>query len=175
MNKRTFLFNPKKRLKLLIAGLLVAALGGAMLYVSLPSGRIKIGYILVVAGVTVGGGGMALAQLFGMTNRKQAGLELDAEGLYFKGTALGRAIGKVKWRDVEAIQTGVVHGSNQLFVKLAVPEWYAAKTANRQVRKIRSAHGFLLNADELDIDFHEMETCIMQYYHQYHSSANRQP
>ncbi|GGC35222.1 hypothetical protein GCM10011386_29200 [Parapedobacter defluvii] len=168
MNKRTFLFNPKKRRKILIMGVLVAVLGGAMLYVSLQSGGIKTGYVLVFASVTVGGGSMALAQLLRMTSREQTGLELDADGLYFKGTILGKTVGKIKWRDIAAIQTGTVHGSNQLFVKLAVPGQYAAKIANRQVRKILSAQGLPLNADELDIDFHEMETCIMQYYHQYH-------
>ncbi|GGG95862.1 hypothetical protein GCM10007415_33870 [Parapedobacter pyrenivorans] len=173
MNKRTFLFNRKKRLKLLTAGLLLVVMGGAMLYVSSQAGRIKTGYVLVFAGVMVGGSSMALAQLFSLINRKQAGLELDADGLLFKGTTLGRTIGKIKWRDIAAIQTGRAHGSNQLFVKLAVPERYAAKTANRQVRKIRSACGLSLNADELDIDFHEMETFIMQYYHHYHSNANR--
>lgn len=167
MNKHTFPFNHKKRLKLLVMGALAAMLGGTLLYVSLQSGGIKIGYILVFAGVVISGGGMALAQLFKMISREQTGLELDADGLYFKGTTLGRAIGKVGWRDVEAIRTGTVHGSHQLFVKLAAPERYAAKTANRQVRKILCTQGLPLNADELAIDFHEMETCIMQYYHQY--------
>lgn len=168
MNKKAVLFNNKKRIKLFVLGLLIVLFDGAMLYISLQSTVIRIAYVLAFAGLLLAGLMLVIVQMRRITSKERLGLALDSNGFDFKGTSIGKAVGKISWCDIEAIQANTAYGRQQLFVKLIKPEPYVDKISNTQIRKLILKEGLPLNADELDIDFHEMETCMMEYYHRYH-------
>lgn len=169
MDKKIIHFNNKKRLKLLFLGVAIMIFATVMLYLSLRSDVPRVAYILAFSGLSLASVTIIIIQILRIISKEQIGLEMDDSGFDFKGTSLGKTIGKVNWQDIRSIQTGTVYGSNQLFVKLMQPQSQANKINNPQMRKILIEKGLPINTDELNIDFHEMETYIMQYYHRYHS------
>lgn len=168
MRTKTFQFSTKKRIRLIAFGLLITLFSCAMLYTVLLSG--KIIHTLAFSALALTGIVMVFVQLSRLWYKKQVGLELDPEGFYFDATSLGKKIGKIRWQDVQSIQTGSVYGSSQLFVKLTRAEPYLSKIKDPQQREIILESGFPLHADTLNATFNEMESDVMQYYHQYHSS-----
>lgn len=169
MNPKTILFSRKKRLKILFTGLAVLLLGAIMLGIVLQADRVKIIYVLAFALIMMGALVITIVQLVKILGEQQAGLQLDKDGFIFNSTSIGKQIGKVKWQDIALFKAGSAHNTNQLFVQFKNPSKYIDNVSNQQIRQTLITYGLPLNDSELDISFHEMQTLVMQYYHEYHN------
>lgn len=163
--KKTVLFNPKKRLKLLLRAILLTLFSGGMLTIILLTNPVKVTYAVLFSGLLLAGIVLLIAGILNMISKNRTGLELDNNGLLFLGTPLGRKLGRVQWQDIQSIQPAKVYNTNQLLMTFTDPQRYAAKVTNPQSRKIIIENGFPLNADELDISFQNLQTLVTEYYH----------
>ena len=100
-------------------------------------------------------------QVVKILTRSGPGLELDDVGLQFNGSALGRKIGKISWQEIQAFQTHMAHGEKQLLVKYI------------RFKSTMESKGLPIYSKGLDINFYEMETLILHFYHQYHAQRLR--
>ena len=99
-NKKTIPFNNKKRLKILLSGVLLTLLAGVILAISLQSDSIKIMHVLVCSGLVAAGLVLVIGQTVRMMSKTRVGLEMDHSGFDFKATSLGRSVGKINWQDI---------------------------------------------------------------------------
>jgi len=167
MNERSVLFSNKIRLKLLGLGLILTLLGGLLAYFNLRDAATFFFAAAMLLAVT--GGAIVLRQLVSISKKNQIGLLLDREGLLFSGTPVGKTLGKIYWRDIDSLKTGRNDHSIRLYLRFKTPEKYAYRLKDKELQHLVSENGFPVDASQLDVGFHEMETLIMQYYHQYHT------
>ncbi len=95
-------------------------------------------------------------QLLQIVRRPKTALELDAEGLRFNASYRGRKTGKINWKHIQSIQMRTADGKKQLLVKFT------------QLPSSIYGNGLIIHATELSINFYEMETLILNFYHRYH-------
>ena len=68
-------------------------------------------------------------------NNKQAGLIADDEGFIYNATALGAAIGYIKWKDVKNLNVVEGLGNSYLTVEVSNPNDYIGKIKSHFLRK----------------------------------------
>jgi len=66
---------------------------------------------------------------------KKAGLTIDEEGFSYSATALGAAIGDIKWADIKELKTVEGYGSSYIAVEVYNPEYYAKRITSSFLRK----------------------------------------
>jgi len=103
-------------------------------------------------------------------NKKNEGLELTPEYLKNNTSIYHNVIGEIPWIEIDSI-----HRMSQLTykgilrLKLKSPEKYAAKINNRE--EASSVYwGILIDNNELDITFEELERLINEYFAKYGNS-----
>ena len=154
MRRKVIHFNTKRRNKHLLLTAVAVLITGTTAYFALHGdGPV---YAVMACTLVVATLLLAIMQVIRTITRPKTGLELDAEGIRFNGSKLGRKAGKIRWRDIQAVQTSTTDGKKQLLVKFF-------QTQTGMGRK-----GLPIHAKALDINFYEMETLVLHYYHRYH-------
>lgn len=167
MNETIIEFDGKKRLKLVVFGIVltIAALAFAY-YIFFVAEKIRIahGTMMLMLGC-LGCYGL-IASLKSLLDKDRTGLVLNAEGIQYKGTPVGRNIGVIKWTAIQSISTGIVHGGHFVFLKLHHPENHIQQLPS-QVQQLIISNGVAVSADQLALDFNELKNLIEQYYQRY--------
>lgn len=154
MHSEVIYFNTKRHNSHLLMTVAAMLATGLLCCTSLYGGNLVY---TAIFGILFGGTVLfAIIQLIRTINQPKTGLELDAEGIRFNGSKLGRKIGKISWQDIRAVQTGTADGKKQLLVKLL----HRHTSVGYQ--------GLPIHAKALDINFYEMEALILLFYHRYH-------
>ncbi len=170
MNQTVIPFDTKKRLKNLLLGIVLLAGGAIFTYYDLfVADRIEVIYAALSIMVTVAALIMIVIAVRDLLRKDKAGLILDAEGISFRGTPVGRKAGHIAWRDIIEITEGKVSKEKFLFLKLADPSKYL-NAVSATPRKIPEERGVPVGNSELEISFREMRELIERYY-----AESRQP
>ncbi|MDR0660124.1 MAG: hypothetical protein LBG19_04855 [Prevotellaceae bacterium] len=112
-------------------------------------------------------------------NNKQAGLIADDEGFIYNGTALGSAIGYIKWQDIKTLNAVEGLGNSYLTVEVYNPDCYLNKIKsnflrNQTKKRIQGSEkhrGILLtiSANGLqDFEFSELERLFINKLADFH-------
>ena len=167
MNETIIEFDNKKRLKLLVFGIVftIAALTFAY-YIFFVAQRINItfGTLMLMMGC-LGCYGL-ISGTKSMFDKDRTGLILNADGIHFKGTALGTAIGLIKWTAVQSVSEGVAHRAPFVALKLRDPEGHIQNLSS-QLQQFVISNGLVVTADQLSVDFNELKNLITDYHQQY--------
>ena len=154
MRRKVIHFNSKRHNKYLLLTAVAVLITGTTAYFALHGGFPA--YAVMACTLFAATLLFAIMQVIRTFTLPKTGLELDAEGIRFNGSKLGRKAGKIQWRDIQAVQTSTTDGKKQLLVKFF-------QTQTGMGRK-----GLPIHAKALDINFYEMETLVLHYYHRYH-------
>ena len=168
MKEITVNFNTKKRIKILLFGVLIVLASLAITYCMVSfSEKIRIYHTLMMM-IMVAGFGVFM--IFGsaknLLKKNDVGLILNSAGIIFKGTPNARKVGNIAWSDIESIHVGTMYSSHFVFLKLLNPEKYCANISP-QFRKNIIDNGVGITNDELSIEFDEMKNLIEQYFNHY--------
>ena len=167
MKEITISFDKKKRIKILLFGLLIVLACLAMICAMVIFfEKIIISYFLILIAITGVGIFMIFDYVRNLLKKDDVGLILNSAGVIFKGTPNGRKIGNVAWNDIEYISVGAVNISSFVFLKLLNPEKYCTKIS-QQFRQNIIDNGVGITNDELYIEFDEMKDLIVEYFNHY--------
>jgi len=167
MNETIIEFDNKKRLKLVLLGAVfsVAALAFAY-YIFFVAEKIRIAHGTMMLMLGCLGIFFIISGLKSLFDKDRVGLILNATGIHYKGTPVGRKIGAVKWTAIQSISTGMAHGVQFVFLKLHHPENHIEQLSS-QVQQHVIANGIAVSVDQLSIDFNELKNLIEEYYQGY--------
>lgn len=171
MEEKIIKYSNRKRLFLIVYGLIICIASGIMLYLILTAERVKVTYALCFAMLNIIGIVLIAFQIRKVFGSDKVGLKMDSEGFVFSGTTLGRQVGRLSWQDISSINSSKVYGSKQLFLKLRSPDDLLKKLSGNQGSQVLLQYGLPINASELEIGFSDLETLMMQYFHRYHQKS----
>lgn len=167
MNETIIEFDSKKRQKLLLFGIIftLATLTFAY-YIFFVAQRINItfGTLMLMMGCLACYG--LIIGTKSMFDKDRAGLILNADGILFRGTPLGKAIGLIKWTAVQSVSEGVAHRAPFISLKLRNPEGHIQNLSS-QLQQFVISNGLVVTADQLAVDFYELKNLIIDYHQQY--------
>lgn len=167
MNETKIEFDTKKRLKLVLFGLIITVVALAFAYyIFFVAAKISIGHGAMM--LTLGGLGCycLIGGIKSFNNKDQVGLLLNADGILYNGTPVGIKVGLIKWLAIQSVSTGNAHGVNFVFLKLKSPE-NVIKMLSPQVQKHVIENGIAVSADQLSLDFIGLKKLIEEYYERY--------
>lgn len=167
MNETIIEFDSKKRLKLVVFGIVftVATLTFAY-YIFFVAQRINItfGTLMFMMGC-LGCYGL-ISGTKSMFDKDRTGLILNADGIHFRGTPLGKEIGLIKWTAVQSVSEGVAHRAPFVSLKLRNPEDHIQNLSS-QLQQFVVSNGIAVTADQLSVNFYELKNLIADYHQRY--------
>ncbi len=168
MNETIVTFDSKKRLKLVLYGLVITVLAALFAYyIFFVAEKIRLFHGILMFVMSYLGFCFLFAGIKSLFDNDRIGLLLDAEGIRYKGTPIGKKIGIVKWNAIQSLSTGAVHGVNFVFLKLRNPEDYMHDLPP-QLQQHVTTNGIVVSDDQLSLDFNELQKLIEEY-HQWYS------
>ncbi|WP_343536122.1 STM3941 family protein [Sphingobacterium thalpophilum] len=167
MKERVIKFDKKKRIKNLLVGFIftIAALCFSY-YIFFIADKIRLYHGLMTAMLGALGIYVVVKAAKELGNGDSIGLILDAEGITYKATPLGKQVGLLRWSSIESLRTEKRHGIHFVFLKL--------RDARRDIPALGPAlyqnvetNGIPVSADQLAIGFEELAQLIAQYHQRY--------
>ncbi|PUV25348.1 STM3941 family protein [Sphingobacterium athyrii] len=167
MNEIIIEFDNKKRLKLVCLGVVftVAALAFAY-YIFFVAEKIRIAHGTMMLMLGCLGIYFIIVGLKSLFDKDRTGLILNSDGIHFKGTPLGKAIGLIKWNAVQSVSEGIAHRSPFVSLKLQNPEDHIQNLSS-QLQQFVISNGIAVTADQLAVDFNELKSLIADYHQRY--------
>ncbi len=167
MEETIIKFNRNKRLRLLFFSLIIIIVvvlyGYYMVYIKNRFGIMSIG--LCVLGFLAGIWSLYSVSKSILSN-DQDGLIVNTNGIHFKGTSLGRNVGVVNWKDVNSISVRTVLATKFVVLYLDNVAAYKARLTPNVAHNSNLAEGFPISADELSIDYDNLNRLIINYYNE---------
>ncbi|MDR1445805.1 MAG: hypothetical protein LBI90_02795 [Treponema sp.] len=159
-NEKTVIqFDNEKRKKMDFLRLLFIAAVIAAFAIIFFSKSDRLNHLLF--GLILGCGGL-MRYYIKTVDKENAGLVISSQGIVFNGTELGRKLGLIAWKDIEAVGQGE---GECLYVRLKDPERYTGKTGGEDMEQVMKK-GIEIRAEGLKINFEGMEQEIRRYFEQ---------
>jgi hypothetical protein len=109
------------------------------------------------------GWGVLLRHYIEVLDKKNAALVISYQGIVFNGTELGRGIGLIAWKDIEAVDKVTEEDGECLYLRLKEPEKYSGRIGGEDAEQVLK-EGVELRAEGLKAGFEWMEREIRRYF-----------
>jgi hypothetical protein len=168
-NQTIIPFDNKKRLKTLFWGIALAvAIILSLVYMLFMSKTIFLYYVVMFTVFFVLSIYFIISGIKALTDKNEAGLILDANGIHSRTTPIGKKLGVISWTDIDRLTPISVYGSK--FVAVSVKDkakFLPLLTSLEQKQLDKTGAAINISDNELTIGFDELYKLLDNYYSTY--------